>query len=109
MSEMITVLTWLGPMDTPIRGGKPPLVVNVDPINGYYNITHTPSGYSINGVRSYTNVKEARKVRNAVLGLLDWTQEGKAITRQVKRDPVLRQKLVDAGLNLTAAGLKVKS
>ena len=100
MSETITVATFLGQMDTSIRGGKPPLVVNMDPISGYYNITHTPSGYSINGGGSYTNVKEARKVRNAVFGLLDWSQDGAAIARQVKRDPILWQKLVDAGLSL---------
>ena len=100
MSEMITVATWLGPMDASIRGGKPPLVVNMDPISGYYNITHTPSGYCINGGVSYTNAKEARKVRNAVIGLLDWSQDGATITRQVKRVPILRHKLEDAGLNL---------
>ena len=103
--KTVTVAMPFGQTDVGVLAGEPPLVVNGDP-GGGYNITHTPSGYCINGGGCYGSVREAARVRDAVIGLLDWSQDGAAITRQVKRDPVLRQKLVAAGLRMKRSTMK---
>src|SRR3990167_977870 len=95
IGEHILVATYLGPMEATMVAGEPPLVVSIDPFNGYYNVTHVPSGYCI-GYRSYKTKRAAATAREAMLGLLDWTRSRTAIQRQVYRDPELRQKIIDA-------------